>query len=159
MVLTIAAAAYFQMASSNRASSLAVTGQQMAASRAEQAAQKAIADIRGNVIVLDALTGRATPSTLADCAFNCVIQGTFDGGATVDLNEGGGMLWNYMVYKNSAGTPPPNRYSVVATGYYGYTPTSPTFSEARVEVEIDVGSAGGANDLGPSSQDGFMGRR
>ena len=157
LLLTIAAVAYVQMSGSSRSTSNAVKAQQIAAARADEAAQRAIADIRSGTLVLEALSPRSPPSTPADCALNCVVESGFVDGGSGELEQGGGMQWDYTIYRNMQVGTPANRYTVLATGYYGYTAASPTFAQARVEVEVDIGTAGGG-DVGTDDSSGMMRR-
>jgi Tfp pilus assembly protein PilX len=138
LLLTLAAAAYFQMSSSSRATSLAVVSQQIASSHAEQGAQQAISDVRSRTVVLTSLTGRPAPVDMADCNVgNCVARATVDNGPALSPAEGGGLQWNYMIYKPQIGSA--ERYIIVVTGFHGYARTSLGYAESRLEVEIDIG--------------------
>lgn len=142
VVLTIGAAAYFQVASASRATSSTVSGQQLATMHAHEAAQQAIADIRSETISLAGLTQRDVPLTMSDCASNCITHARVDNGTGGELAAGGGLQWDYMIYRSSQLGTPVNRYVVVATGYHGYTDTSASYAESRYEVEIDIGASG-----------------
>lgn len=158
LLLTVTATAYFSNASRTQSSSLEVSGQQMAVARAEWAAMRAILDIRANVSNPIGLAPRPAPDGVAACgAFNCLTR-VEDRGNALALPAGGGMQWDYVIYKSDQllGSSP-DRYTIQANGYYGYTRTSQTFNSARIEVEIDVGSnATGTGGPGGNDSSGMF---
>jgi Tfp pilus assembly protein PilX len=146
LVLGIVAVGFMAQAEQTGRTALAVSGQQIAVMRAEAAAMDAVRAIRGNQINPGGLTARPPPDGAANCAnVNCIMRVQPPGPATVPLREGGGLQWEWVVYKSMQPGTTANRYTIQANGFYGYTNTAPNFTTARVEVEIDIGDAFGSN--------------
>jgi hypothetical protein len=144
LVLVVAATGFLTQAEQAGQSAVAGAAQSAAALRAEQAAQDAVRAIRSNQIVLRALTARTPPDGAANCAnVNCLTRVHPAGPANLPLLSGGGLQWEWVVYKSGQPGTPANRYVIQATGFYGYTATAANFTSSRVEVEIDVGTPTG----------------
>ena len=79
---------------------------------------------------------------------------TVDNGPATELVAGGGLQWDYVIYKSNLAGTPANRYIIQANGYYGYTTTSQAFTNSRIEVEIDLGSNTGPGN-NPRESGGF----
>lgn len=162
LVMSLGAAAYFESTARAQMGSLAASGQQIAYSRAKFAADQAIADIRAGAIVLSPSMPQqqrpSAPTGLADCVVgnnDCVIRGSnavpcllgngactgitpLDNGPTDDLRDGGGLQWDYIIYRLQ-NQPLQLRFNILATGYYGYA-GSKNLATSQIEVEIDVGT-------------------
>lgn len=158
LALSIASAGYYSMTVRSRSGSHDLLAQQVAMGRAEFAAEQAVLDIRGGAVALIDLTPRATPDGVAGCGGNCVTRGPVDNGhdGGVGLSQGGGLQWEYVIYKSDQVGTPAQRFTIQATGYYGFGATSTTFTTSRVEVEMDVGSALSGGTTDPNSQSGAM---
>lgn len=156
LVLLVGAGTFFAAASRNQMTAQSLASQQIAVSRAELAAQRAIRDIRSRRIIPNALFGRPTPNGIADCSGNCLFFGPVDNGNALPPSEGGGLQWDYVIYKSAQFGTPVNRFVVQGNGYYGTTTTSPSFTSARVEVEIDVDNNANTGRNCNACTDGFM---
>lgn len=154
LVLGIVAVGYLTQAEQAGRTALAVSGQQVAVMRADAAALDAVRAIRGNQVALGGLTGRAPPDGALNCAnVNCVMRIQPSGPANVSLREGGGLQWDWVIYKSMQPGTNANRYTIQGNGYYGYTNGAPNFTTARVEVEIDISTAstGSSTEYGGNS--------
>jgi type II secretory pathway pseudopilin PulG len=158
MLLTLLGTAFFASTTRARGTATEVSSQQMAVARAEMAVQRAILDIRSGVAVPVGLVARPAPDGIAGCGgLNCLVRAK-DNGKTLGLMQGGGLQWDYIIYKSDQllGTAP-NRYTIQANGYYGFSATGAVFNAARIEVEIDVGSAnGGSTDIQGNTASGGL---
>jgi|JI102314A1RNA_FD_contig_31_1836453_length_1085_multi_3_in_0_out_0_2 type II secretory pathway pseudopilin PulG len=155
LVLLVGAGTFFASASRTQLTAQSLASQQIALSRAELAAQRAIRDIRARRIIPNALFDRPTPNGIPDCASNCLFFGPVDNGNALPPSQGGGLQWDYVVFRsNQAG--PTNRFVVQGNGYYGTTTTSPSFTSARIEVEIDVDNNSNTGRNCNACTDGFM---
>jgi type II secretory pathway pseudopilin PulG len=138
-VLGILVAAYYSQAGESQLTAQSVAAQQVAMSRAEKGLQEALRRLRTGGIVIAGIT----PCTEAD-PLNCpagtfVYQAPVDNGQATYLEQGGGLEYDFVVFKRPLLGAPPNRYNVRATGFYGYTRTATNLATAVVEAEIDVG--------------------
>lgn len=138
LALFLAAGAYFGASGRTQLSSQTLASQQIAISRAEFAAQRAVRDIRGRVVIPSALFPRPTPNGIPDCGGNCIFQGPLNGPLNTSPFEGGGQLWDYVVWRPESGLGVlASSFRIQGNGYFG-TPGSSNFTTARVEVEIEV---------------------
>lgn len=154
LVLGIAAVGYLTQAEQAGRTALAVSGQQVAVMRADAAALDAVRAIRGNQVALGALMARTPPDGALNCAnVNCVMRIQPAGPANLSPREGGGLQWDWVIYKSMQPGTNANRYTIQANGYYGYSNTASNFTTARVEVEIDIATAalGSATEYGGNS--------
>jgi hypothetical protein len=158
LALTVAAAGYFSMTARGQRASQDLLAQEVAVGRAQMAAEQAVLDVRAGVVSLTDLTPRTEPDGVAGCGGNCITRGPIDNGsdAGVGLSEGGGLQWEYAIYKSDQIGTPLQRYTIQATGYYGFRQTSVTYATARVEVEMDVGSAASGPPTDPNGASGAM---
>jgi type II secretory pathway pseudopilin PulG len=158
LLMTITATAYFSSTVRGQSVSIEVSAQQMAVSRAQMAAQQAVLDLRANRINPSLLPSIATPDGVTGCLApsQCLVR-VEGNGTALSLNEGGGMQWDYVIYKtdNFLGRIE-GRYTIQANGYYGYTPTSTVFNQSRFEVEIDVGSDISSSGPGSGENSGAL---
>jgi hypothetical protein len=152
LMMTIGAGAYFEMSARNQLTSVAGSGEQIAFARAQAAAQQAVLDLRSNTVSVAGLIARADPDGLADCTYFCVPSTLHDNGTALPLAQGGGLQWDYLIYKSNRVGTPTHRYIIQGNGYYGYTTTSASFTSSRVEVEIDLGIGGGGSGPPPNSE-------
>lgn len=144
LALVIAATGFLNQAEQSGQTAVAGAGQSIAVMRAEQAAQDAVRAIRGNEIIVRALTARIAPDGATNCAnVNCISRVAPAGPVNLPLRDGGGLQWEWVVYKSGQPGTPANRYMIQATGMYGFTATAANFTSARIEVEIDVGTPTG----------------
>ena len=158
LALSISAAGYFSTTTRSQMASHDVLAQEVAVGRAQFASEQAILDVRAGVVALSPLTPRATPDGVADCLGNCVARGPVDNGhdGGVGLSQGGGMQWEYVIYKSNQIGTPTQRYTIQGTGYYGFAATSTTYATARVEVELDVGTAASGPPTDPNGASGAL---
>jgi len=159
LALSVAAAGYFSMASQGRSASQALLSQETAYGRAQFAAEQAVLDIRAGAVALSVLTPRTAPDGVVGCGgINCVTRGPVDSGADAGLgpSEGGGLQWEYVIYKSDQIGTPAQRFTIQATGYYGMSTNSANLATARVEVEMDVGSSTSGPPTDPNSASGAL---
>lgn len=159
LALSVAAAGYFSMTTRSRMAAQDLLGQEIALSRAQLAAEQAVLDVRAGAVSLGELFPRSTPDGVAGCGGNCVVRGPIDSGAGdggISLAQGAGLQWEYVIFKSDQVGTPAQRYTIQATGYYGFTAASATFATARVEVELDVGTTTSGLPTDPNSSSGAL---
>jgi hypothetical protein len=146
--LLVAAAAYYSESEDALFTGASLSAYQIAASRAEQGAQLALAQIRAGVLRPSTLTTPCS-DTLPFTTCANFLGGTttlIDKGSALSLKEGGGLQYMFIVYKPTmAGDPtktPSNLYTIRAVGYYGYSLTAQNLFVSEVEIQTDLGSGG-----------------
>lgn len=140
LALFLAAGTYFGTTSRSQSLGQTLATQQIAVARAELAVQRGIRDIRARTVVPASLFSRPTPNGIPDCGGNCINSGTISGG-TQSPFEGGGQLWDYVIYRSDQAGSPTTRFVVQGNGYFGRVGAE-NFAQARIEAEIDVDNAG-----------------
>ena len=163
LVLTLLVAGLYSTSEDSRFTAQTMMGQRVAAARADQGAQLAIAQVRSGAFTqtqLAALTPCTSPATQLRTTGNCATgnfftSGLIDNGAG-DLDNRAGHQFQWWVYKQSMpdGTNPKfDIFHVYAEGYYGLASTSTNYSVAAVVAEITLP---GVNS-GPPNFDGDYG--
>lgn len=141
LVLSFGAAAFFVQSHDLTVTTRSNYHQQIAVSHADQGLQEALRALRGLEMDVYAIAGTCTDAEVSadTCAF-LARSGILDGGSA-DLGAGGGLMFEYIVYRRTTTDPgyPPNRYVIRSNGYSGYTLTSPNLVTSAVEMELDVG--------------------
>lgn len=144
LVLSVMASGFFLQARDSGTLSNIVMAQTIATSNAEMGLQEAVRRIRGAQIppVLVAVCTTAQVDTGA-CLGTTVI-GPITGPANVAPINGGGLLYQFLVYRRPGGAAdlalPPNRYVVRVTGFYGNDLDSPSLVTSIIESEVDMGT-------------------
>ncbi len=157
LVLTLLVAGLYSASEDGRFTAQTMMAQRVAAARADQAAQMALAQVRAGLISGTGFTFCSGPPVAelrtGNCATgNYVTSGVISGpvlSATTQYENGAGRQYQWWVYKqsNPDGTDPIRSaevYNVYAEGYFGTDNTFPSFTVAAVIAEITIpGSTGG----------------
>lgn len=157
LALFLAAGAYFGTTSRGQTMGQTIAAQQIAVARADFAVQRGIRDIRARAVVPTGLFERPEPNGIPDCGGNCIFFGPVMGAGppTDGPFQGGGQLWDYVIYKRGQAGSPAGRYVVQGNGYFG-RPGQANFTTSRIEAEIDVDTSGGGGRNCNACSDGFM---
>ncbi len=166
LVLTLLVAGLYSASEDGRFTAQTMMAQRVAAARADQAAQLALATVRAGLITNSGYTfctGPVAKLRTGNCAgSNLVTSGVVNGpaiGGGTQYENGAGQLYQWWIYKqaNPDGSNPTNRaddiFSVYAEGYFGQDDTYPSFTVAAVIAEITVPGVTG----GPPNFDGDYG--
>jgi hypothetical protein len=157
-------------AEAEQASTLAVS-QRVAASRADQAAQIAIATISSGTISTTGMipcegpvgqAGRTAPmggGVLCSAGANMITSGMINGPVptkTLGFEQGAGLQYQWWIYQRPVGPgvlPSTHLVRVYAEGYWGSATNSPNFTVASVEADVLIPDlSGGSGD----SSDSFV---
>jgi hypothetical protein len=153
LILSVVAASLYSESVELRSQSLSSTYSQVAATNAERGFQEAVRAVRNGDLSVSIINGTCGGggSYKTTCTGGSYIEtfGVADGGtilgtpsAGMSAAEGGGLQFSYVIFVNSAGNPPLNRYTIQSTGYAGQTTDGLSTVTAVVEGEIDVGQSG-----------------
>jgi hypothetical protein len=157
--LTIGAASFHSQSADNLLTSHSLNAYQMAAARAEQGSQMALAMVRSGILKPNTLVGTCSDT---DPFTTCTtfLGGTstlVDNGRAMPPREGGGLQYMYMIYRPvMTGDPtktPSDLYTIRAVGYFGYALNSPNLFVSEVETQFNLGfgvssSCAGGDDYG-----------
>lgn len=143
LVLSIGAAAFYLQAQDLTLVTRSSVNQQIAVANADMGLQESLRALRALEVDVYQIAGTCTDAEVTNntCAF-AVRSGIVDGGASpMDISAGGGMRYEYIVYRRTTTDPgyPPNRYVIRSNGYAGYTFESSNLISSTVEMELDVG--------------------
>ena len=170
LVMSLGVAGYYVQSESWLSVSGITRCQQVAASNAEAGMQEALRRIRSNTMDPSLLTGTCTSLSVANstCPTSSRIfvapldrGGNKLGQTNVNTESGGGLNYDYTVFKQTVATVDPglptNRYLLQVRGYCGYAQedggtNSPSLISAIVEAEVDVGKS---NNTGPNCTGGY----
>ena len=160
LALTVVVAGYYAQSEDTMFAAQASRAQQVAYAHAQYGLQKGIRDLRTGALTLS-LAGTCDQPNPRNCTAGFFIdQAALSGnnpnpvnngkvspdGGVYDLNEGGGLQYEYLVFRRS-GDPglPSNRYVVRSVGYYGFRLDAPNLVTTILEAEIDIGNPSGFN--------------
>ncbi len=154
LVLSLLVAGLYSASEDSRFTAQSIMSQRVAASRADQAAQLAIATVRANVVPPTGMAYCSGPPaklssgscTTSDFVTSGLVQGPTSG----DLETGSGLRYQWWVFKlagpdGGAPNQAAQIFNIYAEGYYGYTDTSPNFAVAAVTAEITIPLPPGMN--------------
>ena len=166
LVLTLLVAGLYSASEDSRFTSQVMLGQRVAAARADEAVQRAVATLRAGTFTtndLVALPYCTTPITHLRTAGTCgsgafLTSGQMSGPTDGDLENGAGLLYQWWIYhqSNPDGTAPPNSFeifNIYAEGYFGYATTRENFSVAAIAAEVTLPGS----TTGPPNFDGDYG--
>jgi hypothetical protein len=174
VTLAIIAATIYVEGMDNQLISKAEMEHEQAVSRADQAAQYAITQLRAN--------GSTWATSLPPCANlqACIAQGAiYDcypnagtitcgtalnplNATTGSLATGGGLTWDAKIYRISGASGSANNavpvFAIVATGYYGFS-NSPNLISSEVDAELALQATVGTPQTGypPYTSGGYLG--
>ena len=163
--MALSVTAYYTQAEDNLFTGQSLAAYTLAAGRAERGVQDAVARLRSGVLPTNTLTipcnDTAPNNPLTACnSTNMGIMlpgGILDNGATLELRTGGGLQYNWIVYKPQAFSTNQNLFGVRAIGYYGYNLTSQNLYTSEVEVMVEIGTGTGNPCTGASDYGGCGG--
>lgn len=154
LVLSIVAASTYASSADTEVTSSVVMSQRLAATRADQAVQLAIAQVKAgmvnptninNLLPCSGIVGHLHAPVGPVCTSAVTMtSGTVLGtAANDDFSEGAGMQYQWWIYRRSlpdGGTNSANQMlvNIYAEGYYGSAPTSNNFAVSAVEAEMYV---------------------
>ncbi len=153
LVLTLLVAGLYSATEDSRFTAQTMMAQRIAAARADQAAQIAIARIRSGAFTANQLmalqycTAPITQLRTGDClSTDSLTDGLHNGPVTDDYENGGGAQYQFWIYKeaNPDGSDPIRRwevFNIYAEGYFGKDPTVPSFTVAAIQAEITLPGA------------------
>ncbi len=166
LVLTLLVAGLYSASEDGRFTAQTMMAQRVAAARADQAAQMALAQVRAGTILGTGFTFCSGPPDgqirIGNClAGNYVTSGVISGPAltgSTQYENGAGQQYQWWIYRqsNPDGSDPLRSaevYNVYAEGYFGSDSTSPNFTVAAVIAEITIPGVIG----GPPNFDGDYG--
>jgi Tfp pilus assembly protein PilX len=168
LVLTLLVAGLYSASEDGRFTAQTMMAQRVAAARADQAAQLALASIRAGLVTGTGFTYCSGPPDgklrTGNCAAgNYQSSGAVNGVTVTATNSnqyenGGGAQYQWWVYRalNADGTEPAQAatvYNVYAEGYFGADSTQKNFNIAAVSAEITIPGA----TTGPPNFDGDYG--
>jgi hypothetical protein len=176
VTLGIIAATVYVEGMDNQLVSRAEMEHTQAVSRADQAAQLAITQLRANgstwapnLPPCANLTACLAQNALYDCypsagTIYCgPIQNPLNlGPSSGDLASGGGLTWDAKIYRIAGASGSANNtvpvFGIVATGYYGYA-NSPNLITSEVDAEIALEAQVGTPQTGypPYTSGGYLG--
>lgn len=144
LLLTLLTTGFYMQAEDATSLTRTTQAQQVAIAHAEHGLQEAIRMIRAAQVSTGSILGQCTDAEVAanTCpAGNFISSALVDNGGTADLASGGGLQYQFVIYKRPSGDPgqPVNRVVVRSTGYHGYRLTAANLVTSIVEVEMDVG--------------------
>ncbi len=150
LVLTLLVAGLYSSAEDSRFTAQTMLAQRVAAGRAEQAAQLAIASLRVsaiNPVPLLSLAPCTGPITQLRSTGSCtggqvLTSGLVSGATGTDLEAGGGWRYQWWVYRQlSVPAQSALVFNIYAEGYFGTDDTSPNFTVAAVAAEMNLPGA------------------
>lgn len=142
LLLTILASSFFMQARDSASLGDISLAQTVSTSNAEMGMQEAIRRIRASQIE-PVLIGTCTSAQVD--ANNCpaaFTSGLISGPLTVDPAQGGGLLYQFIVYQRPTFVDPgqpTNRYVIRATGFYGRDINAIALVTSVLEAEVDLG--------------------
>ena len=161
-VMLVTVSAIYSEAEASLATSYAITGQQMATSRAQMGIEVALARLRKvdyDTIQVPNMHPCYLPSYNYDpeqCPPALEIVGPVDctwftpacADATVPLVQGGGLQYKYVVYMReidptTGRIPSGSVITVRSTGYYGYSLVDPRLVTSVIEADVKPGQGAG----------------
>jgi hypothetical protein len=148
LLLGLSVAGYYSETESHLFTGQSIAAYQLAALRAERGAQEAISMLRAGSLPVANITGVCNDTPPNDPLVSCTSAGMgilrpggiVDHGTGPDLLNGGGLQFNYVIYRPAAFAGTQNLYAVRAIGYYGYTLTSNLLYTSELEVMVEVGT-------------------
>lgn len=156
-VITLMASAFFIQAREAASQNLMGGAVAVAATNADLGLKEAVRALRTrtlDVMGLQAVAPCSEASVANATCPNVVASLLIDNGNTADLGAGGGLQYQYFVYRRARadGTEDPgqsrNRFTIRSVGYHGYTTNSANLITSIVEAEIDIGSQNGFQCVG-----------
>lgn len=149
LVLGVAVTAFYTQTEDHLFTGQSMAAHAIAASRAELGAQRAIAELRAGVLPLLNVVSPCNDQPPNNPFVACsglglgipLAGGPLDNGPAMDLKAGGGLQYNYVIYRPALFGANQNLFSVRSIGYYGYALGSPNLYTSEVEVTVEVGSA------------------
>ncbi len=146
LALSLAVTAFYTQAEDHAYLGTAMNAHSLAAVRAEQGAQDALARVRSGALMVETLNASTVtcggPDPWTTCT-NMLGPVTVDNGPTLDVREGGGLQYRYIVYRPSDVGAPANLYTIRAIGFVGYSPTSASLYTSEVELTVQKGTTSG----------------
>ncbi len=153
LMLGVVAASLLSTASETDQATILAVSQRVAASRADTAAQLAVATIASGTISITALPACGGPGPASQlqknlpngaCAATQMIgSGIVSGPNNNNFETGSGLLYQWWIYRRPLMPGIPANQQLVriyAEGYWGGSPNSPNFTGAAVEADIIVPS-------------------
>lgn len=148
-LLSALAASFFVQATETGGLSKVNLGHTVAMSHSDYGLQDALRALRSSQIdvsgILTECTGQQVESGGCVGAVSYPsLGGPLNNGNTLTLDEGGGLQYQYFIYR-APGTSvgdngvPSNRYVIRSVGYYGYNTTSANLITSVAEMEVDIG--------------------
>ena len=159
LLLGLAVAGFYSETESHLFTGQSIAAYQLASSRAERGAQEAVSMLRAGSLPLNSIVGPCNDTPPIDPFANCGVVGMgilrpggpVDNGspganlsvpplAGPDLVNGGGLQYQWVVYRPAAFAGNQNLYAVRAIGYYGFNLNSNTLYTSELEVMVEVGT-------------------
>lgn len=148
LLLGLSVAGYYSETESHLFTGQSIAAYQLAATRAERGAQEAIAMLRAGSLPVANITGVCNDTPPNDPLVTCAAPGMgilrpagiADNGSGADLTNGGGLQFNYVIYRPAAFAGTQNLFAVRAIGYFGYTLTSNVLYTSELEVMVEIGT-------------------
>jgi hypothetical protein len=150
LALSFMVGAYYTQTEDHLFTGQAVGAHAIATARAEEGAQQAVALMRSGTINVNAITATcndtaSNPLTSCNTAgigimLNPTTGAPLDNGHALSARQGGGLQYNYVIYKPQLTGATTNLYRVRSIGYYGYSLTSPNLFSSELEVTVEVGT-------------------
>lgn len=144
LILGLVSAGLYSASEETLSSGQVMLAQKVAASRAEEGIQQAIANVKAGGVPVSALDPPCTGPTSVLRTGTCgamvtggLVQGP-DGGT---LSEGAGWRYQWWAFRSplpDGGARDAQMVNVYAEGYWGFGSDSPNFSAAAVEAEIII---------------------
>jgi hypothetical protein len=153
LMLGVVAASLLSTASETDQATILAVSQRVAASRADTAAQLAVATIASGTLTIAGLTACGGPGpssqlqkvlpngTNACVAAQMISSGMVSGPNNGNFETGSGLLYQWWIYRRPLMPGVPANQQLVriyAEGYWGGATTSPNFTGASVEADIIV---------------------
>lgn len=142
-LISILVAGFYLQARDSSSFATVSVAQKIASANADMGLQEAIREVRGAQIP----TGAIAPCTQAEVDTNtcagAFVSPVIQGPAGVDLANGGGLQYQFMVYRLDlfdplAGGGSSGRYIIRSTGFYGQSLTAPGLVTSIVEAEVQM---------------------
>jgi hypothetical protein len=152
LALSLSVTAYYTESEDFLFTGQSVTAYNIAALRAEQGAQEALAQIRSGVLnpatVIKGTICNPIPPQDPWTACNLppmgILNPPVDNGPTIPLQENGGLQYQWIVFHPFGTGIPVNLYAIRSRGYYGYNLNSNNLFVSEVEITVQIGSSGAA---------------
>jgi hypothetical protein len=161
LAIGLAVAAYYAQSEDTLFAGRSLAAYNIAAARAEYGAQEAMSKVRSGAVVLSQIQFQCNDLPPANPVTDCLQsnnQGLNSGATpttgttpTIDLAAGGGLLYQWVIYRPAtpAGSPLPlNMYAIRSIGFYGYALGSPNMVSSEIELTFETTDANGSTTSG-----------